>query len=114
MGEKRKGFLLKLYVIICNNFWESCDFYGYSFVFERRYYFKYFLLKRKYDKLGEKRVLGFEVDKLLIYVLKYKFYKISGERSIKCFFTKNVVSSVFRSYIIIYMREFCDREDFEL
>nr|XP_008539897.1 PREDICTED: testis-expressed sequence 15 protein [Equus przewalskii] len=111
VGEKRKGPLPKSYAIICNNFWESCDLHGYSSVSERRYYSKHFLSKRKYDKPGEKRALGFEVDKSLTHVSKHKSYKTSGERSTKCLSTKNVASSVSRSHTTIHMREFCDRED---
>ncbi|XP_014641847.1 PREDICTED: testis-expressed sequence 15 protein [Ceratotherium simum simum] len=111
VGEKRKGPLPKSYAIICNNFWESCDLHGYSSVSERRYYSpKHFLSKRKYDKPGEKRALGFEVNKSLTPVSKHKSYKTSGERSTECLSKKNVASSVSRSHTTIHMREFCDQE----
>ncbi|XP_031296027.2 testis-expressed protein 15 [Camelus dromedarius] len=107
MGEKRKGPLPKAYAIICNNFWESCDLQGYSSVSERRYYStKHFLSKRKYDKPGEKRPLGFEDDKSLTHVSKHKSYKTSKERITKCLSKKNVS----RSHTTIHVREFCDQE----
>ncbi|XP_034503535.1 testis-expressed protein 15 [Ailuropoda melanoleuca] len=111
VGEKRKGPLPKSYAIICNNFWESCDLQGYSSVSERRYYStKHFLSKRKYDKPGEKRALGFEVDKSLTRVSKHKSYKASRQRITECLSKKNVASSVSRSHTTIHVREFCDQE----
>ncbi|XP_034859970.1 testis-expressed protein 15 [Mirounga leonina] len=111
VGEKRKGPLPKSYAIICNNFWESCDLQGYSSVSERRYYStKHFLSKRKYDKLGEKRALGFEVDKSLTHVSKHKSYKARRERITECLSKKNRASSVSRSHTTIHVREFCDQE----
>nr|KAF6461119.1 testis expressed 15, meiosis and synapsis associated [Molossus molossus] len=91
VGEtSRKGPLPKSYAIICNNFWEICDLQGYSSFSERRYYStKHFFPKRKYDKQGEKRALGFEVDKSLTHVSKYQSYRTSGERITKCFSKKN-------------------------
>ncbi|XP_044081365.1 testis-expressed protein 15 [Neovison vison] len=111
VGEKRKGPLPKSYAIICNNFWESCDLQGYSSVSERRYYStKHFLSKRKYDKPGEKRALGFEVGKSLTHVSKHKSFKTSRERITECVSKKNVASSVSRSHTTIHVREFCDKE----
>nr|XP_012639579.1 testis-expressed sequence 15 protein isoform X2 [Microcebus murinus] len=111
VGEKRKGPLPKSYAIICNNFWESCDLQGYSSVSERRYYStKHFLSKRKYDKQGERRVLGFDVDKSLTHGSKHKSYKLSGEKITKCLSKKSVASSVSRSHTTIHVREFCDQE----
>ncbi|XP_004408353.1 PREDICTED: testis-expressed sequence 15 protein [Odobenus rosmarus divergens] len=111
VGEKRKGPLPKSYAIIRNNFWESCDLQGYSSVSERRYYAtKHFLSKRKYDKLGEKRALGFEVDKSLTHVSKHKSYKARRERITECLSKKNMASSVSRIHTAIHVREFCDQE----
>uniref|UniRef100_A0A2K6GAL0 Testis expressed 15, meiosis and synapsis associated n=1 Tax=Propithecus coquereli TaxID=379532 RepID=A0A2K6GAL0_PROCO len=111
VGEKSKGPLPKSYAIICNNFWESCDLQGYSSVSERRYYStKHFLSKRKYDKQGEKRVLGFDVDKSLTHGSKHKSYKLSGEKITNCLSKKSVASSVSRSHTTIDVREFCDKE----
>ncbi|XP_054576041.1 testis-expressed protein 15 isoform X2 [Eptesicus fuscus] len=112
VGEtSRKGPLPKSYSIICNNFWEICDLQGYSSFAERRYYStKHFFSKRKYDKPGEKRALGFEVDKSLTHVSKYQSYGTSGKRITKCFSKKNVANSVSRSHTTIHVREFCDRE----
>ncbi|XP_057552381.1 testis-expressed protein 15 [Hippopotamus amphibius kiboko] len=110
VGEKRKGPLPKAYAIICNNFWESCDLQDYRSVSERRYYStKHFLSKRKYDKPGERRALGFEVDKSLTRVSKHKSYKTSGERCTRCISKKNV-SSVSRSHTTVRVREFCGPE----
>lgn len=110
VGEKRKGPLPKAYAVICDNFWESCDLQGYSSVSERRYYStKQFLSKRKYDKPGEKRALGFEVDKSLTHVSNHKSYKTSGERVTKCLSEKNV-SGVSRSPTTIRVRGYCDGE----
>lgn len=108
VGEtSRKGPLPKSYSIICNNFWEICDLQGYSSFAERRYYStKHFFSKRKYDKPGEKRALGCEVDKSLTHVSKYQSCGTSGERITKCFSKKNVANSV----STIHVREFCDRE----
>ncbi|XP_054556812.1 testis-expressed protein 15 isoform X2 [Talpa occidentalis] len=106
VGEKSKSPLPKSYAIICNNFWESCDLQGYSSVSERRYYStKHFLSKRKYDKPGEKRALGFEVDKSLTHVSKHKFYKTNGERLKKCLPKNNLA----RSQTTIHVREFFDQ-----
>ncbi|XP_078301545.1 testis-expressed protein 15 isoform X4 [Panthera onca] len=111
VGEKRKGPLPKSYAIICNNFWESCDLQGYSSVSERRYYStKHFLSKRKYGKPGEKRALGFEVDKSLTHVSKPKSYKASRARIAECISKRNMASSVSRSHTTIHVREFCDFE----
>ncbi|XP_044911274.1 testis-expressed protein 15 isoform X6 [Felis catus] len=111
VGEKRKGPLPKSYAIICNNFWESCDLQGYSSVSERRYYStKHFLSKRKYGKPGEKRALGFEVDKSLTHVSKPKSYKASRARIAECISKRNMASSVSRSHTTIHVREFCDLE----
>eukprot|EP00069_Balaena_mysticetus_P013594 bmy_08258T0 len=110
VGEKRKGPLPKAYAVICNNFWESCDLQGYSSVSERRYYStKQFLSKRKYDKPGKNRALGFEVDKSLTHVSNHKSYKTSGERVTNCLSKKNV-SGVSRSPTTIRVRGYCDRE----
>ncbi|CAK6442621.1 unnamed protein product [Pipistrellus nathusii] len=108
VGEtSRKGPLPKSYSIICNNFWEICDLQGYSSFAERRYYStKHFFSKRKYDKPGEKKALGFEVDKSLTRVSKYQSYGTSGKRITK----KNGASSVSRSHTTIHVREFCDQE----
>lgn len=111
VGETRKGPLPKSYEIICNNFWEICDLQGYGSVSERRYYStKDFFPKRKYDQPGEKRALGFEVDKSLTHVSKYQLDRTSEERTTKCFSKKNVANSVSRSHSIIHMGEFCDQE----
>ncbi|XP_040346117.1 testis-expressed protein 15 isoform X3 [Herpailurus yagouaroundi] len=111
VGEKRKGPLPKSYAVICNNFWESCDLQGYSSVSERRYYStKRFLSKRKYGKPGEKRALGFEVDKSLTHVSKPKSYKASRARIAECISKRNMASSVSRSHTTIHVREFCDLE----
>uniref|UniRef100_A0A8C0DD65 Testis expressed 15, meiosis and synapsis associated n=1 Tax=Balaenoptera musculus TaxID=9771 RepID=A0A8C0DD65_BALMU len=113
VGEKRKGPLPKAYAVICNNFWESCDLQGYSSVSERRYYStKQFLSKRKYNKPGKNRALGFEVDKSLTHVSNHKSYKTSGERVTNCLSKKNV-SGVSRSPTTIRMRGYCDREYLE-
>ncbi|XP_070263484.1 testis-expressed protein 15 [Myotis yumanensis] len=112
VGEtSRKGPLPKSYSIICNNFWEICDLQGYSPFAERRYYStRHFFSKKKYDKSGEKRALGFEVDKSLTPVSKYQSYGTSGERITKCFSKKNVANRVSRSHTTIHVREFCDQE----
>ncbi|KAM9043449.1 testis-expressed protein 15 isoform 1-T3 [Megaptera novaeangliae] len=113
VGEKRKGPLPKAYAVICNNFWESCDLQGYSSVSERRYYStKQFLSKRKYNKPGKNRALGFEVDKSLTHVSNHKSYKTSGERVTNCLSKKNV-SGVSRSPTTIRVRGYCDREYLE-
>ncbi|KAG8509644.1 Testis-expressed protein 15, partial [Galemys pyrenaicus] len=110
VGEKSKSPLPKSYAIICNNFWESCDHQGYSSLSERRYYStKHFLSKRKYDKLGEKRALGYKVDKSLSHVAKHKFYKTNGDRFKKCLPKNNLTSSVSRSQTTIHVREFFDQ-----
>ncbi|XP_012580229.1 PREDICTED: testis-expressed sequence 15 protein [Condylura cristata] len=110
VGEKSKSPLPKSYAIICNNFWESCDLQGYSSVSERRYYStKHFLSKRKYDKPGEKRALGFEVDKSLTHASKHKFYKTNRERLKRCLPKDNLASSVSRSQTTIHVREFFDQ-----
>ncbi|KAM5310954.1 testis-expressed protein 15 [Glossophaga mutica] len=112
VGETRKGPLPKSYQIICNNFWEICDLQGYGSVSERRYYStKHFFPKRKYDKPGEKRALGFEVNKSLTHVSKYQFDRTSEERTTKCFSKKNGANSVSNSHSTIHMGEFCDQED---
>uniref|UniRef100_A0A673SWX4 Testis expressed 15, meiosis and synapsis associated n=1 Tax=Suricata suricatta TaxID=37032 RepID=A0A673SWX4_SURSU len=111
VGKRRKGPLPKSYAIICNNFWESCDLQGYSSVSERRYYStKHFLSKRKYGKPGEKRALGFEVDKSLTYVSNPKSYIASRERIAKCISKRNMASSVSRSHTTIHVSGFCDQE----
>ncbi|XP_016064476.1 PREDICTED: testis-expressed sequence 15 protein [Miniopterus natalensis] len=112
VGEtSRKGPLPKSYAIICNNFWEICDLQGYSSFSERRYYStKHFFPKRKCDKPGEKKALGFEDDKSLTHVSKYQSYRTSGERITKCFSKKNMANSVSRSHTTIHVREFCDQE----
>uniref|UniRef100_A0A8C6CJ30 Testis expressed 15, meiosis and synapsis associated n=1 Tax=Moschus moschiferus TaxID=68415 RepID=A0A8C6CJ30_MOSMO len=108
VGEKRRGPLPRAYAVICNSFWESCVLQGYSSVSERRYYStNHFLSKRKYNKPGENRALGFEVDKSLTHVSKHKFYRTSIERLTECL-SENV-SSVSRSHTTIHMREYCDQ-----
>ncbi|XP_039076552.1 testis-expressed protein 15 [Hyaena hyaena] len=110
VGEKRKGPLPKSYAIICNNFWESCDLQGYNSVSERRYYStKHVLSKGKYSKPGEKRALGFEVDKSLTHVSKRNSYKASRESITKCISKRNMASSVSRSHTTIHVSEFCDQ-----
>ncbi|KAF6085019.1 testis expressed 15, meiosis and synapsis associated [Phyllostomus discolor] len=111
VGETRKGPLPKSYEIICNNFWEICDLQGYGSVSERRYYStKHFFPKRKYDKSGEKRALGFEINKSLTHVSKCQFDRTSEEKTRESFSKKNVANSVSRSHSTIHMGEFCDQE----
>ncbi|KAM8784154.1 testis-expressed protein 15 [Rhynchonycteris naso] len=110
VGETRKGPLPKLYAIICNNLWESGDHHGYSSIFERKYFSKLYFSKRKYNKVREKRALGFEVDKSLSQVSEYQSYKTSEDRITKCFSKKNVANSVSRSHTAIHVRGFCDQE----
>ncbi|XP_043310530.1 testis-expressed protein 15 [Cervus canadensis] len=108
VGEKKRGPLPRAYSVICNSFWESCDLQGYSSVSERKYYStKHFLSKRNYNKPGESRALGFEVDKSLTHVSKHKFYRTSRERLTECL-SENV-SSVSRSHTTVHMREYCDQ-----
>lgn len=80
-------------------------------MFERRY-FKYFLFKRKYDRQGDKRFLRFDIEELLILVLKYRLYRINRERIVECFFNEVMFGYVFSGFIIFYVREFCDEEQF--
>ncbi|XP_054421749.1 testis-expressed protein 15 [Pteronotus mesoamericanus] len=109
VGETRKGPLPKSYEIICNNFWEICDLQGYGSVSERRYYStKHFFPKRKYEKPGERRPLGFEVNKSLTHVSKYQSDRTSEERTTKFFTNKNVANNVSRSHSTIHMGGFCD------
>ncbi|XP_053772757.1 testis-expressed protein 15 isoform X2 [Desmodus rotundus] len=111
VGETRKGPLPKSYEIICNNFWEICDLQGYGSVSERRYYStKHFFSKRKYDKPGDKRALGFEVNKSLTHISKCQFDRTSEERTTECFSKKSVANSVSRSHSSIHMGEFGDQE----
>ncbi|XP_066092017.1 testis-expressed protein 15 [Saccopteryx bilineata] len=110
VGETRKGPLPKVCATICSNFWESGDHQDYSSIFERKYFSKLYFSKRKYNKLREKRALGFEVDKSLSHVSKYQSCKTSGDRITKCFSKKNVANSVSRSHTTIHVRGFCDQE----
>lgn len=111
VGETRKGPLPKSYAIICNNFWESCDLQGYSSMPERRYYStKHFLSKRKYDKPGERRPLGFDDYKLITHVSKNKSYQTREERITKYLSKNSVTSSVSRNNTTIHVRGFCDQE----
>ncbi|XP_042557074.1 testis-expressed protein 15 [Dipodomys spectabilis] len=107
VGEIKKGPLPKAYAIICNNFWESCDLEGYSS--ERRLYSKHFFSKRKCDKHGEKRAIGFDTDKSLVQMSKHRSNKTNGDRILECFSKKRVASSVSKSHTSVD-RELCDQE----
>ncbi|KAM5264339.1 testis-expressed protein 15-like [Ctenodactylus gundi] len=109
VGEKRKRPLPKAYEIICNNFWESCDLEGRNSVSERRYSStKYFLSKRKHNKLREKR--AFRYDKSLACVSKIKPYRTNRDRTAVCYSKECVAGSVSRSHTTICVREFFDQE----
>ncbi|XP_055972877.1 testis-expressed protein 15 [Sorex fumeus] len=111
VGEARKSPLPKSYAIICNNFWESCDLLGYNPMPERRYYStKHFLSKRKYDKPGERKALGFENYKSLTHVSKSKSSQRREERVRKCLSGNTVTSSISRNHTTIHVRGFCDQE----
>ncbi|XP_048186490.1 testis-expressed protein 15 [Perognathus longimembris pacificus] len=107
VGEIKKGPLPKAYAIICNNFWESCDLEGYSS--ERRWYSKHFFSKRKYDRQGEKRAIGFDTDKSLVQMSKHRSYKSNGDTMLACLSKKRVANSVSRSHTSVH-RELCDQE----
>ncbi|XP_055000143.1 testis-expressed protein 15 [Sorex araneus] len=111
VGEARKSPLPKSYAIICNNFWESCDLLGYNPMSERRYYStKHFLSKRKFDKPGESKALGFENYKSLTHVSKNKSSQTREERIRKCLSGNTVTSSISRNHTTIHVRGFCDQE----
>ncbi|XP_035308896.1 testis-expressed protein 15 isoform X2 [Cricetulus griseus] len=105
VGKKRKGPLPKAYSVICNNFWESCDLQGDSWMSERRS--RHFLSKRRYDKQGEKR-LRFDVDESLAPVSKHRSYRTNRER-ISEYLSRGIMSGhVSSSLTTFHVREFCD------
>uniref|UniRef100_A0A8C6QGR0 Testis expressed gene 15 meiosis and synapsis associated n=1 Tax=Nannospalax galili TaxID=1026970 RepID=A0A8C6QGR0_NANGA len=109
VGKKRKGPLPKAYAVICNNFWESCDLQGDSFMSERRYS-KHFLYKRKYEKQGEQRFFGFDIDESVVQVSKRKPSRTDRASVAECLSSEILSRSVSSSLATFHVREFCDEE----
>ncbi|KAM4836768.1 testis-expressed protein 15 isoform 2-T4 [Thomomys bottae] len=107
VGEIKKGPLPKAYAIICNNFWESCDLEGYSS--ERRWCSKHFFSKRKYEKQGEQKAIGFDTDQSLVQMSKHQSYKTNGDRIPECLSKERVASCVSRSHTSVH-RDLSDQE----
>ncbi|XP_036022642.1 testis-expressed protein 15 [Onychomys torridus] len=110
VGKKGKGPLPKAYAIICNNFWESCDLQGDSWMSERRYSTRHFLSKRRYDKQEEKRLLRFDFDESLAPVSKHRSYRTDRERIAECLSSEIMSGHVSSSLTTFHVREFCDEE----
>ncbi|XP_006974008.2 testis-expressed protein 15 isoform X1 [Peromyscus maniculatus bairdii] len=110
VGKKGKGPLPKAYAIICNNFWESCDLQGDSWMSERRYSTRHFLSKRRYDRQEEKRLLRFDFDESLAPVSKHRSYRSDRERIAECLSSEIMSGHVSGSLTTFHVREFCDEE----
>ncbi|XP_051038207.1 testis-expressed protein 15 [Phodopus roborovskii] len=109
VGKKRKGPLPKAYSVICNNFWESCDLQGDSWMSERRST-RHFLSKRRYDKQGEKRLLRLDIDESLTSVSKHRSYRTKRARITECLSSRIMSGRVSRSLTTFHVREFCGGE----
>ncbi|XP_005066557.3 testis-expressed protein 15 isoform X1 [Mesocricetus auratus] len=108
VGKKRKGPLPRAYSVVCNNFWESCDLQGDSWMSERRSS-RHFSSKRRYEKQGEKR-LRFDIDESLAPVSKHRSYRTNRERLPECLSSRIMSGHVSSSLTTFHVRKFCDEQ----